>query len=1044
MKADNPYVGPRTFHEAEKELFFGREREARDLLSLVMSERLVLFYAQSGAGKSSLINTRLRPQLQQEKFQVLPTARVSGNVPADVGQTANIFALNLVLSLQDRPNAAEVADITLQAFLQSHFPATDEHGQDRSQILIIDQFEEIFTHHLDRWSDREDFFKQLRQAVNNIPLLWVVLSIREDYIAQLDPYARLLPGRLRTRFYMRRLSQKAALDAIQEPVSQWGRPFEPGVARRLVDDLRQVRSVREAKGQTHLGEFVEPVQLQVVCYRLWENLAHKEQPAAIITRQDVKDLGNVDTALAQFYEQVLAQTIQASGISEIILRDWFETHLITEEGTRGIVYQGPQDTAGLPNAAVKVLVDRFLLRAEIRGGGVWYELIHDRFVDPILQSNQAWRQKEPLLQMAQTWVEANRHEAHLLEGTALQQALARDWPALGPLVREFLEASQTAQRIKAENQRRREQEQREAQRQREQEHQHALALAEEQRKRAEVEAKAAARARRQAIIAVVLAIFAGLLAIVAVLLSNQANQNRQAAQAAEAKAVTNAEEAQLAKETADANARAAQVAESTAQAESIRAQANAEEARKVLAAAPTARAIAEEELQLETRVFNAEIAAQTASATIALLASTLQEVQQENDRLQSAITSQAVPSPTQQPSLPAVTSSPPPIPTAETPASPIPSPKSEETQAAQAQAERLAQTDEPQEIMDACDAQKIKDDDLRKIWDEHQKDLGCPKNDTRGGWAAEQPFENGYTFWFEIPDIIIVIIGQESSNQSKDSWQIVEKSRERSCPLSGTPPGVDSQPVSAFGAIWCAMGQENSIGWAIQPEQGVGNNLYQEFDEGLIIRGGDNLQGGQWIYLLFNDGTYERKTDQAEATTPIETPIQCESEPEGDLHDVWTEYQHRLKCPLQKTPTGGPFAEQPFSKGYMFWSAMQNTYVVTIGQDEGTWHRLKSRYWFESPSDTAAGDDKTSCDPSDAKPSELYQPERGFGRIWCAMGLENSIGWATQPEQGDENKRLQEFDKGLMLRGGDNSQGGQWVYLLFSDGTYERINPSAE
>ena len=50
---ENPYVGPRTFTQAESTVFFGREREARELLSLVISQRLVLFYAQSGAGKSS-------------------------------------------------------------------------------------------------------------------------------------------------------------------------------------------------------------------------------------------------------------------------------------------------------------------------------------------------------------------------------------------------------------------------------------------------------------------------------------------------------------------------------------------------------------------------------------------------------------------------------------------------------------------------------------------------------------------------------------------------------------------------------------------------------------------------------------------------------------------------------------------------------------------------------------------------------------------------------------------------------------------------------
>ena len=76
---ENPYVGPRTFERAQGHLFFGREAEARDLLARVVSERLLLFYAQSGAGKSSLINARLTPALQEAGFAVLPVGRVSGD-----------------------------------------------------------------------------------------------------------------------------------------------------------------------------------------------------------------------------------------------------------------------------------------------------------------------------------------------------------------------------------------------------------------------------------------------------------------------------------------------------------------------------------------------------------------------------------------------------------------------------------------------------------------------------------------------------------------------------------------------------------------------------------------------------------------------------------------------------------------------------------------------------------------------------------------------------------------------------------------------------
>ena len=68
--------------------------------------------------------------------------------------------------------------------------------------LIIDQFEEIITAHPGRWHEREGFFRQLNPAMQADPNLWVVLTLREDYVAALDPYAPLLADRLRARFLM--------------------------------------------------------------------------------------------------------------------------------------------------------------------------------------------------------------------------------------------------------------------------------------------------------------------------------------------------------------------------------------------------------------------------------------------------------------------------------------------------------------------------------------------------------------------------------------------------------------------------------------------------------------------------------------------------------------------------------------------------------------------------------------------------------------------------------------------------------------------------
>lgn len=73
----NPYIGPRPYERQDLAYFHGRAREARDLLSLIVANRVVLFYAPPGAGKTSLLNAQIIPNLEERSFNVLPVARVA-------------------------------------------------------------------------------------------------------------------------------------------------------------------------------------------------------------------------------------------------------------------------------------------------------------------------------------------------------------------------------------------------------------------------------------------------------------------------------------------------------------------------------------------------------------------------------------------------------------------------------------------------------------------------------------------------------------------------------------------------------------------------------------------------------------------------------------------------------------------------------------------------------------------------------------------------------------------------------------------------------
>ena len=336
----NPYVGPRTFRTEEGDLFFGREREALDLLSLVISERLVLFYAQSGAGKSSLVNTRLIPGLIAEgDYEVLPTGRVKGD--REGLEIKNIYVFNLISSLaQHSIDENLLSNLSLSQFLskldintEGYFYNADfsrdlaekEDSKFKKHVLIIDQFEELFTTHHEAWEKREDFFKQLAQAMQESPYLWIILVMREDYIAYLDPYVHFLPGRLRVRYYMQRLEREAALEAIKNPVESV-RPYAQGVAEALVENLASIKVQKPGGGQyVQAGQFVEPVQLQVVCHNLWENLSEGMQ----ITHDDLRAVGDVDLSLEKYYDERIRTVAANKKVPERSIREWFEKDLLT-------------------------------------------------------------------------------------------------------------------------------------------------------------------------------------------------------------------------------------------------------------------------------------------------------------------------------------------------------------------------------------------------------------------------------------------------------------------------------------------------------------------------------------------------------------------------------------------------------------------------------------------------------------------------------------------------------------------------------------------
>jgi WD40 repeat protein len=436
----NPYVGPRSFETGEA--LYGRDWEISTLLDLLIAERIVLMHSPSGAGKTSLLRAGLLPQLRNENFNILPIIRVNLDPPPG-SETANRYILSTLLSLEEgqppekRFAISKLATLSLEAYLDERLAASPETGD---PILVFDQFEEILTVSASDREGKNAFFAQLGAALRN-KKRWALFSMREDYLGAISTYSRAIPNRLATRFRLDLLGEKAAIQAIQEPAKAAGVEFITSAAQKLVDDLRRVKvQLPDGSMESQPGPYIEPVQLQVVCFRLWEGKAASDLK---IDESDLASVGDVNQSLAEYYALSVSRVAQASDASERSIREWFDRKLITQDGIRGQVRMGAEFSDGLPNAVVRRLEDAHIIRAEQRAGQTWYELSHDRLIEPVREDNRQWFNihLSVFQQQAILWNQQGRSEGLLLRGKALEDARqGLNLEILTPEEKDFLEA----------------------------------------------------------------------------------------------------------------------------------------------------------------------------------------------------------------------------------------------------------------------------------------------------------------------------------------------------------------------------------------------------------------------------------------------------------------------------------------------------------------------------------------------------------------------------------------------------------------------------
>jgi len=402
IRSRYPGAQPFSDDDLSRKIFFGRRRESTLLTDQVIANRLVVVYARSGLGKSSLLNAGVAQPLRSEHFLPL-TVRI--NVPTQ----------DLIVSvMQGCTTSAQNQHVEYHPGDDSslwHFFKTVEFWQGDvllTPVLVLDQFEELFTLHPP--AVRDELLASLGHLIRGIrplhvagdrdkqlsdtaPAVRVLISIREDFLGFLEEASDRIPQILDQRFRLLPLSLSAATEALVEPARVADISFDTPAFEYTDDAKRLVLDYLSKRGETQARESksaIEPFQLQLICQRVEESVAVRSKSGHLIHPITVEDLGGqsgLTSTLTNFYLSQVA-SIQKRRVRQRV-KHLCEEYLINPEGRRISMEGGEiRRVLRINEAALNDLVNRRLLRCDQRANTVYYELSHDSLVAPILASRR--------------------------------------------------------------------------------------------------------------------------------------------------------------------------------------------------------------------------------------------------------------------------------------------------------------------------------------------------------------------------------------------------------------------------------------------------------------------------------------------------------------------------------------------------------------------------------------------------------------------------------------------------------------------------------
>jgi hypothetical protein len=360
--ASGPYRYLDYFQESDRATFAGREEDVAEVSARMSADEPFVLYARSGLGKTSLLLAGVFPILRERRLFPVHV-RIIDNPVLDLR--------NAIATALERPCGVEAID--LDRLLASA-------GVIGSVVLVFDQFEEFFINLRHKPAVRRDFIHRIAALIlRSHGDVRVTFSLREDYLAELDEFREAFPQILSNQYRLQPLSAFGARQAIVAPLVASGIEFDQRLVVRLVDMLAEVG--------------FDPVLLQIACGEVYREAIQRNQGASL-TEADLDKVGGIEGLFERYLDNAIARVPK----NQLLLcRAMLDALTTSEETKRAVTFDAllhNDDFQASPEEIQSVLdclKQQKLIRPDLRGETLFYELSHDRLAPSVVK----WFKQDP-------------------------------------------------------------------------------------------------------------------------------------------------------------------------------------------------------------------------------------------------------------------------------------------------------------------------------------------------------------------------------------------------------------------------------------------------------------------------------------------------------------------------------------------------------------------------------------------------------------------------------------------------------------------------